>query len=363
MIRPFLRISCLILASTVLTAGLPRVSVAQVLFSPILGGLPADSGLAAGFELLRYRTLGPFDVRARFIGSLKKYEHAELSLEYPPPATHDFFSEVGLRYRNYPQEDFWGLGPDSEENRRSNYRLEDLWLTAIAGLHFRSGLRIAGILGLIEANVGPGKDRRYPSTERVFADSEAPALAVTPDYWRGGVRLDYDRRDNRNDPASGDIASFEWTRFSDRTPGDFSFNRYELEYRRFFSLSPSRRVAGRVRLILTDKTPGHEIPFFLQPSIGGTDTVRGLKQYRFRSGNSVLLNVEYRQAWLGFLEAVAFGDAGRVADRASDLNLEELRVSAGAGARVRLGGRVFFGVDVGFSNEGHALWFRSGHTF
>ena len=114
MIRWAVRNRVLVVASALLTAAAPLDSQAQVLFRPILGGLPADSGLAAGFELLRYRTLGPFDAHARIVGSLKKYEHVELSLESPPPATHDFFSEFRLRYRNYPQEDFWGLGPGLE---------------------------------------------------------------------------------------------------------------------------------------------------------------------------------------------------------------------------------------------------------
>ena len=357
------KISLFVAAATLMGTMAPLSAEAQILFRPILGGLPADSGLAAGFELLRYRTLGPFDARARFVGSLKKYEFAELSLESPPPATNDFFSEVRLRYRNYPQEDFWGLGPDSEQRRRSNYRLEDVWLTGAAGLHFRSGFRVAAFIGSIEANVGPGKDRKYPSTEIQFNTTEAPGLDLTPSYWHGGIRVDYDRRDNRDDPASGDLSLFEWTSFKDREAGDFSFNRYEFQYQRFFALSDSRRIAGRARMVLTGTEPGHEIPFYLQPSIGGTDTVRGFNQYRFRSGNSLLFNMEYRQAFLGFFDAIAFADAGSVSVRPSDLSLKDLRGAVGAGARIRVGGRVFFGVDVGFSGEDTRLWFRSGHTF
>ncbi len=363
MIRWAVRSRVLFLASALLTAAAPLDSQGQVLFRPVLGGLPADSGLAAGFELLRYRTLGPFDARARIVGSLKKYEHVELSLESPPPATHDFFSEFRLRYRNYPQEDFWGLGPDSNEDRHSNYRLEDVWLTGTAGLHFRSGLRVAAFGGLVEVNAGPGTDKKYPSTEQQFTVAEATALEAAPDYWRGGIRLDYDRRDDRDDPRAGDVASFEWARFEDREPGDYSFHRYEFEYRRFLSLSDAGRIAGRARAVLTGKASGHEIPFFLQPSIGGTDTVRGFDQYRFRSGNALLFNIEYRRAMMGFLDAVAFVDAGSVTARPHDLSLNELRGTAGGGVRVRFGGRVFFGLDAGFSREGAHFWFRSGHSF
>ena len=363
MIRHLLRLTCLLFASLLFAAALPTSTEAQIHFRPILGSLPADSGLAAGFELLRYRTLGPFDARARFVGSIKKYEHAEFSLESPPPATHNFFSEFRLRYRNYPEEDFWGLGPDSIEQNRSNYRLEDIWLTGTAGLHFRSGLRVAAVAGLAKVNIGPGRDNSNPATDTVFPSEEAPALRTSPDYWRGGLLIDYDRRDDRENPRTGDLASFEWTRYTDRDPGDFNFDRYAIEYRRFFSLSESRRIAGRARIILTDAPTGHAVPFYMQPSVGGTDTVRGFHQYRFRSGSSLLLNVEYRQAWLEFLDVVGFADAGRVLVEPGDLSLNSLEGSVGAGARVRVGGRVFFGVDLGFSREGARLWFRSGNIF
>jgi hemolysin activation/secretion protein len=98
--------------------------------------------------------------------------------------------------------------------------------------------------------------------------------------------------------------------------------------------------------------------------VGGTDTVRGFDQYRFRSGSALLLNLEYRQEWKGLLDTIVFADAGRVVDRPSDLGLRRgLRGAAGLGARVRLGGRVFIGVDLGFSRDGPELWFRSGHVF
>jgi len=350
------------LALTLLALG-AAPGEAQILYHPILGGLPADSGLAAGVEFVRYQTMGPFDARARFTGSVKKYEHVELSLELPPPATNDFFSEIRLRYRNYPEDDFWGLGESTDRNRRSNYRLEDATLTGQAGLHFRSGLRLAAIAGLLETNIGPGGDGDFPSTEAAFTPAETPGLEASPDYWLLGARIDYDRRDNRDDTRSGQLALFEWTRYADRAPGDWSFHRYQLEYRQFLPITDDARVALRARAVLTDTFPGHTIPFYLQPSAGGTDTVRGFNQYRFRSGNSLVFNAEFRQAWKSIVDIIVFADAGRVAEGPSDISLQRLQTSLGVGGRVRLGSNTLFGVDVGFSEEGRHFWFRSGHTF
>jgi outer membrane protein assembly factor BamA len=249
------------------------------------------------------------------------------------------------------------------KSARTNYRLEDVWATVIMGLHARSGLRIAGVVGLIETNVGPGSDGDYASSETVFSEATAPGLGSAPDYWRVGAEVDYDRRNSRDDTTAGGFGAFSWNRFADRSEGDFSFNRYTAEYRQFVALGTGRRLAGRARFAVTREFEGHRVPIFLQPSVGGTDTVRGFHQYRFRSGSAVVFNLEYRHDFMGVLRGVAFVDAGRVGERPSDLDLGGLEGSLGGGIRVRFGDRVFFGADVGVSDEGSHLWFRSGHTF
>jgi hypothetical protein len=75
------------------------------------------------------------------------------------------------------------------------------------------------------------------------------------------------------------------------------------------------------------------------------------------------LNSEYRKPLGGFLDVVAFADAGRVFSKSANLSLQDLHPSYGFGARIKFGTRVFFGIDVGFSDEGHKLWFRSDQTF
>jgi outer membrane protein assembly factor BamA len=99
------------------------------------------------------------------------------------------------------------------------------------------------------------------------------------------------------------------------------------------------------------------------PTAGGTDNVRGFAQHRFRDRNALVLNAEYRRPLVSLLDVVLFADAGRVFPRARDFSFNRLQTAAGAGARLKFGSRVFFGIDAGFSREGAQLWFRSGHTF
>ena len=55
------------------------------------------------------------------------------------------------------------------------------------------------------------------------------------------------------------------------------------------------------------------MPFFLQPTLGGSEDLRGFREYRFRDRNMVVFNAEYRWEAFSGLDLAAFADAGQVA--------------------------------------------------
>jgi hypothetical protein len=75
------------------------------------------------------------------------------------------------------------------------------------------------------------------------------------------------------------------------------------------------------------------------------------------------MNAEYRRELASFIDVIGFVDAGRVFFRPSEFGLRDLKSSGGLGTRIKLGARVFFGVDVAAGPEGVLAWFRGGHTF
>ena len=76
-----------------------------------------------------------------------------------------------------------------------------------------------------------------------------------------------------------------------------------------------------------------------------------------------MLNLEYRWRVREMIQAVGFADAGRVFHRPGQIGISGLHGSVGAGGRVKLGNRIFLGVDLGWSPEGLHIWFRSAHMF
>jgi len=105
------------------------------------------------------------------------------------------------------------------------------------------------------------------------------------------------------------------------------------------------------------------VPFFLQPTLGGSEDLRGYREYRFRDRNMVVFNAEYRWEAFSGLDLAVFADAGQVAARPGDLHFKNFEKSYGTGFRFNTAKSVFLRMDVGFSKEGQHLFVKFGHVF
>ena len=106
------------------------------------------------------------------------------------------------------------------------------------------------------------------------------------------------------------------------------------------------------------------MPFFFMPTLGGNDTLRGFREYRFRGPHAILAQAEYRwEIWSGF-DGALFYDAGKVADQRSDLNFKDLESDYGFGFRFNTNNGVMFRVDAAFgSKDGNHLYIVVGGVF
>jgi len=344
---------------------LAGVLSAQDGFRPVIGGLPYDSGLALGVEYRKQRMAGGMvDARAKGIVSWKQYQLAEVSIALPRLAKGLLFAEVLGRYRNFPEEDFWGLGHKSWRNRRTTYRMEDAGGTGILGVRPRKWLEAGASVGWLAVNAGPGKDGNWPSIEERFAPAEVPALERQADYLHGGgfVRTDY--RDEKVDTKQGGLYEFRFTSYHDQELGRYSFRRYELDLRQFFSITERQdTIALRAVTVLSTARAGQQVPFFLQPTVGGGGDLRGYRQYRFRDENALAVNMEYRWRIWSIVQLVGFADAARVFPQPGQISVAGMRGSVGAGVRVKLGDELMLGVELGWSPDGARVWFRGSQSY
>ena len=324
-----------------------RFADAQDLSIKPVIGITADAGFAAGAAISRTRLAGPIGGQVKGVFSVKKYQLYEAGIDVPEVSRWVSFS-LTSRYRNYPQEDFWGLGPNTPKTARENYLMEDLDTTATVSTSFDK-FRVGANGGFLKINTGPGRDTQFPTVPEAFE--------LQPSFSHIGAFVEYKSLDQESDPHKGGRYAFQWTSYLS------GFQSYVVDLRRFVPVTSTDRIGFRAQASFTNSSSEEKVPFFMLPFVGGVDTVRGLNQYRFRDRNALVLNSEYRHPLNAFLDVVGFVDAGRVFSNAENLGLQNLHPSAGVGARVKFGTRMFFGIDLGFSGEGKRLYFRSNQMF
>jgi len=324
---------------------------------PLLGGLRTGAGFGAGTSVEK----DGFRVSAQV--SIRGYQKYEVG--YKLPIDSDlFFADLRATYRNFTQERYFGTGPDSKEQNQTSYRMEDINYVGRFGITPAKHIKAGVLSGWLGTSVGSGTSRFVPSIETVFSSPNTPALANQPDYAEVGLFFEADYRDHPGNPRAGGRYTASWTSFRDRNLGQYDFGRYDIEGQHYFPFFHQRRViAVRAKTTMTQTATGQEVPFFMQPTVGGSEDLRGFNEFRFRDRNMVVLNAEYRWEAFSGLDLAAFVDAGQVAPRVSDFHLGNFEKSYGVGFRFNTEKSVFLRVDLGFSREGQRLLIKFGHVF
>jgi hemolysin activation/secretion protein len=157
---------------------------------------------------------------------------------------------------------------------------------------------------------------------------------------------------------------FEASHYEEQTDR-FTFNRFDADLRQYASILAERRVLA-VRLFVSTSEPaaGARVPFYLMPALGGHDTLRGFRDYRFRGPHAILTQTEYRfEVWSG-LDAALFYDAGKVALSRSNHNFKNLEDAYGFGFRFNTDNGTILRIDAGFgSSDGKHLYIVFGDVF
>jgi hypothetical protein len=335
-------------------------------FHPKLGSLTTGSGFAFGVGFRdrdMFRRRGVLELWTA--ASAKRYWAMEARARFPDSARGRWTGEAVATLREYPREDFFGLGPDSRRDQHATFLLRTAEIAGRAAIKLAPVLSVGGGLGVLTPRTGAGRSGSMPRVGDLFGPSGAPGLGTTADFVRSSGFVEVDYREPRN-ARRGGWYRVELTQFDDRNDGAWSFARTDIDVRQFIGFLADRRViALRAHLSSSAPAGGSEgVPFYLMPSLGGNDSLRGFRNYRFRGPHALLLQAEYRwELWSG-LDAALFYDAGKVALRRSDLNLEQLQSDYGFGFRFNTATGVIMRVDAAFgSPDGKHLHIVFGGVF
>jgi outer membrane translocation and assembly module TamA len=209
------------------------------------------------------------------------------------------------------------------------------------------GLRTGVRFGRVAPTVGAGQDSRFPSIEERFSDADAPGLAQQPDFAYHDLFAVLDRRDQPGNPRSGGYYGLMWRRYSDLDYNRYDFHVFDADLQHFFPIFDKKRVfALRGRVVTLGAESGQVVPFYFQPTLGGSDSLRSARDFRFRDTNMLVMNIEYRWEAFSGLDMALFTDIGKIASARSDLDFTDLEHAYGIGFRFNTFRSVFLRIDV-----------------
>jgi hypothetical protein len=262
------------------------------------------------------------------------------------------------KLQDFTQIAFYGDGPGALVSNVTDYRLKSKDFVGYATVRPVEWLDIDGNIGWLAPSIQPPAgmfkhDR--PSTQQRFAQN--PVFAHDqPTFTHTGVGVSADLRDFPGHPTRGGLVRGAVTGYADHE-GLFSFRRYEAEAEHFTPFADSRIVLALRGWLVTSQTEsGQVVPFYLEPSIGGHNSLRSYGDNRFHDRNFMLVNAEARFAMMTHMDAAVFLDAGNVAPRFGDLNLDKR--SYGVGLRMHTRRDTFARLDLARGDEGWRFIFR-----
>jgi len=268
------------------------------------------------------------------------------------------------RWQDFTQMNYFGIGSASSEDAHSQYRIKDTDVVGYALLNANRWLTVGGTFGRLQ-NVrlsSPSGPFRTDYADARIAFSADPGMDVQPNYLHGGVSVSADTRDSASRPTNGGLYRAAAAAYSDRDGGRYSFRRYEVEGEQFVPIVGSRWIlAGRGWAAFSETSSGHDVPFYMAPSLGGMNTLRGYDNYRFHDRNLLLASAESRWALLRDVDVAAFFDAGNVAARRDDLNLH--KTSWGGGVRLHSVRSMLLRADIAHSREGLQVFVSMSDSF
>lgn len=331
-----------------------------------LAGFSSDDGIGYGFRGNLYRYDGqtiPYQQAYAvqlFFTTKGKWTH-RIKLDLPKFRETDRL-EIDFRYDREALAAYYGtLSNDEiaqytkdEQTYETHYKtLGIIWYH---GLKKPYQLRV-GIIA--------GHNRITPN-----AQQNALLDILSPIGKDGGLLLQVHtafRRDTRNnylDSRQGTLQEI-LAEYGRGKGGDYAGGQFRFEHQHFLPITHGWTFAQRLIAALTFGS----VPFYEQPKLGSSRTVRGLAPARERGEGQTLINTELR--WHQYplshryninAGLVFFADLGQIYKRADGPNLKDWQLGVGGGLRFYWYSTIMR-LDYGKTQNHQSLYMRFAHTF
>jgi hypothetical protein len=352
------------------------------------GTVTPGSGIAAGVGYKHLNAFGPgFGYEVEGMVSFRRYQQysasigllskrsSSVELDTADRRVGSLFNDssrkepgsalyVEARYRDYPQSIYFGSGITSLKANRADYSLSGVSVEGVWQRQFTPSIGVSlrgGVLGL---NVGEGTNASLVDFEERFVPEMIPGALEQPRFVTFGAGLVRDTRQHPGAPEGGTFAGVAIRRFAAGGGPDVDFTRLTFDVRTYAKPITARGVLAMRGLLSSDfADSGRQTPFYLQQSLGGGDTIRGLPSYRFQDQALYVLSAEYRWRIHRYVDIAPFVDLGNTAPALSHLTFRSLKIGPGIAVSVRTKDRTLARLEWATSAEGYRIVVGTGPAF
>jgi hypothetical protein len=266
-----------------------------------------------------------------------------------------------IAYRDYTEEDFFGLGPDTSLGNGVTYRQLETDYAIRVGNHFTPALRAEAEISYRDIRIINGRDDGKSQLKDIYASRPLNGLDGA-DFITGTVKLVHDTRDNRKNPRSGGYETLSFS-YNNAAGAPFEYFRYKTDIARFIPVFGEKAVlALRAAGEYHDSVGPVAAPFFTVSRLGGYETLPGYQYNRFYDDGAVFFNTEYRYnvwRWKKWdMDAVLGFASGQVFHRVNKIQMRDFRNSYSLGLRSIYKDNVMACGQVSLSDEGPELYLK-----
>jgi hypothetical protein len=324
------------------------------------GGLPTGGGFSLGPQYTRQDLAADhLTWNTYIVGSTRKWYGGGSSFDF-----HDLFNghlelKTDAAYENSASVWYFGEGADSSKDNKTDFRREFTKTHFSALGHFFDQKLTAGYtIGGLLVHIGPGDLSGTPPTQQLFTEADTPQLGQQSNFVTGTATLQLDfSHEGFSNPVGLQIEADD-SQFFDQSGHQANFHLLETQAAYYLPITNGMRTfVFRVRNQTAFAHVPGAVPFYLQPTLGGPDDLRGYDRYRFYANGNSLASMEYRWSISQTVEMAIFGDGGNVYQRPGLIGLRDLKGDGGIGFRVKNKQASVMRFDVGFSPEGVHAWF------
>jgi outer membrane protein assembly factor BamA len=269
---------------------------------------------------------------------------------------------------------FYGVGNESPKDDQTNYTNSQELAQVQVGLNLSHVWQLLYTGRMHSVDVTAGTLAGIPTLEsrfgHIFGDGTTNVLL-------NRFSIIYDTRDDLTIPNQG----MQWIAYAGGAArsgilNDSLYSEAGVDGRNFWPVAAKTVLAAHVALRYLPSA--NEVPFWALSSLGGGDSetggaqaLRGYGQGRFYDRNSFAASAELRHTVFSFdavstrvdIEMAPFLDLGRVFSRTSTLPFDQLHHVVGVGFRGIARPFVVGKVDVGYGNEGVAIFTGLNYPF